>query len=58
MTTEKEALKFVQHIERHLREMEQKNEDESRGYTLKGTLKVMCKICNKTIDEIVESEDQ
>ena len=35
----KRALKFVAHIENHLKDMD-------------GDLKVCCKICNKTIDEI------
>jgi hypothetical protein len=35
---------FVRHIENHLKDME-------------GDLKVACKICNKTIDEIYEEAD-
>ena len=40
------ALVFVKHIEKHLIEMGEFTPDA----------KVMCKICNKTIDEIYEEE--
>jgi len=48
------ALKFVEHIEEHLKELDQQDQDESRGYSLKNPRQVMCKICNKTIDQIAE----
>lgn len=37
------AINFVKHIENHLKEMSPEQKDHG---------KVMCKICNKTIDEI------
>jgi len=40
----KKALRFVEHIEEHLKNSVQFSEHA----------KVMCKICNKTIDEIVK----
>ena len=44
------ALIFVEHIEKHLRQWEKdKNFEE-------GSLKVMCKICDKPIDEIVKEK--
>ena len=39
------ALKFVEHIEKHLKEM---------IWTFPDDAKVTCKICGKTIDEICE----
>jgi len=48
------ATVFVEHIEKHLREIEKEDIDKTQGYTLKGKRHVMCKICDKTIDEIYE----
>ncbi len=44
MRKREKALKFLEHIEDHLR---------GSGWELYPP-KVMCKICNKTIDEIIE----
>lgn len=41
------ALKFIEHIEKHLIEMDEFTPDA----------KVICKICNKTIDQIWEEEN-
>jgi hypothetical protein len=41
------ALLFVEHIERHLKKMEDSQD-----------LKVICKICGKTIDQIAEEESK
>ena len=43
LTKEQKALIFVEHIDKHLKQM--------YGYDTKA--KVMCKICNKTINEII-----
>jgi len=48
------ALCFVEHIEKHLKELDEQDLAESRGYTLKYPRVVLCKICEKTIDEIFE----
>lgn len=44
------ALLFVEHIENHLAE------SDGFKYKLYGHPKVMCKICEKTIDQIAELE--
>jgi len=44
------ALKFVEHIEAHLKDLAKYNP----YWTEWKNAKVMCKICNKTIDEIAE----
>lgn len=49
-----EALTFVEHIEDHLREMDKQDQAKSRGYTLKVPREVMCKICDRTMKEIIE----
>lgn len=56
MRKREKALIFFKHIEKHLKEMEEEYEIEIRGYSIRKKLKVMCKICSKTIDEIVEEE--
>lgn len=45
---EKKALAFVNHVEKHLKQMS--NQEKRHG-------KVMCKICMKDIDEIYEEEN-
>jgi len=44
MRKREKALLFVEHIERHLKKMEDSQD-----------LKVICKICGKTIDQIAEA---
>ncbi|MDH5635285.1 MAG: hypothetical protein OEY47_01280 [Candidatus Bathyarchaeota archaeon] len=46
---EKKALKFLRHIERHI-------ERGDKGISIHA--EVMCKICDKTIDEIIEENDE
>jgi len=41
------AVKFVRHIEKHIKQMSP--EEKNHG-------KVMCKVCGKTIDEIDKEE--
>ena len=41
------AMKFIEHIEEHLDQMDEFPEDAE----------VMCKICNKTIDDVWEEDE-
>lgn len=55
MVTEKEALKFVNHIQEHL----DKGDSGLKLYKLKDKPKTVgCAICGKTIHEIVEEENK
>lgn len=45
----KKSFLFVKHIEQHLENMPFLNPDDKK-------INVLCKICNKTIDEIYELE--
>lgn len=45
---------FVEHIEKHLKEMDEQDLHKSRGYTLKNPRQVICKICDLSVDEIYE----
>ena len=49
------ALVFVEHIEREIENLT-KEGDIDIGSLPKNSLKVMCKICGKTIDEIYAGE--
>lgn len=56
MRKREKALKFVEHIERHLKQLDEDEEVEAKGYNLPQHRVVACKICNKTIDEIAEEK--
>jgi len=49
------ALKFVEHIERHLESSRMANIGRGSRYQLV-VPKVCCKICDKTIDEIWDED--